>query len=31
MMAGSVLWVTSRDHTKGMMNIDANRLMPNIA
>jgi hypothetical protein len=31
MMAGSVLWVTSRDHTSGMMMIDANRLMPNIA
>jgi hypothetical protein len=31
MMAGSVLWVTSRDHTSGMMMTDANKLMPNIA
>jgi len=31
MMAGSVLCVTSRDHTIGMMISDANKLMPNIA
>ena len=31
MMAGSVLWVTSRDQMTGMMISDANRLMPNIA
>jgi hypothetical protein len=31
MTAASVLWVTSRDHTSGMMISDANKLMPNIA
>jgi hypothetical protein len=31
MTAGSVLWMTSRDHTSGMMITDANKLMPNIA
>jgi hypothetical protein len=31
MRAGSVLYVTSRDHTSEMTITDANKLMPNIA